>query len=102
MRNQFDYTFLAGERRIGLLIEKAEGREAVGTRGQLIGRGIIGSSPEKPPINGTATIAEKVGNRTYGWRMETLAPLSPEALASFIQEYHQKDKEASLTCSRCA
>lgn len=89
VRNQFDYTFLAGEQRIGqmlLLEKKAPGgqpyQEQNATRfsGERVG-----------------TIAEKVGNRTYGWRMETIAPLSPEALASFIQEYHQKDKEASLT-----
>jgi hypothetical protein len=38
-----------------------------------------------------------VCNRTYGWRLQTIAPLALEALNSAIMEYHQRDKEATLS-----
>jgi hypothetical protein len=69
VREQFDYAFLAGEWRIGQVLlqeEQAKGGEAYhqtpapGTR-----------SPEQR----VPSLAEKIGNRTYGWRMKTIAPL---------------------------
>ena len=41
-----------------------------------------------------ATLAEKVGNKTYGWRLQTIAPLAREALDSTITEAHRGGKEA--------
>jgi hypothetical protein len=40
-----------------LLEDERNGREATGTRGQLIGRGVIGGSLETPPIDDPTTIA---------------------------------------------
>lgn len=91
LRAQCDQTYLTGEWRIGqslLREEQAEGGEtyhqnpAPGTR-----------SPEKR----VASLAEQVGNRTYGWRLKTVGTLSVEALNSVIQEAQQGEKEATLT-----
>jgi hypothetical protein len=91
IREQAEKVFLAGEWRIGqalLMEEQATGGEAYhqtpapGTR-----------SPEKR----VPSVAEKVGNRTYGWRLKQIAPLPIEGLNSVIRELHIDNKEATLT-----
>lgn len=91
VRRAFDYTYLAGEWRVGRMLleeQKAQGGEpyhqepSAGTR-----------SPEKR----LPTLAEKVGNRTYGWRLMTTAQMAIEGLNSTIDQLHGAGKDASLT-----
>jgi hypothetical protein len=97
VREEIDFTFLTGECRIGqaLLREEQEGLEAIGSRGVLAGRD-IGGAPRMQPKNDAATLAEKVGNRSYGWRLKLIAALPIEALGDKTRELHQRDREATL------
>ena len=79
MRNQFDYAFLAGEWRIGQAL--LEEKKAPG--GQPYQQKSTGN-PEVPVGDRLATLAEKVGNKMYALRMETIAALPIEALNSAI------------------
>ena len=72
--------FLTGEWRIGQELKRDEdaGQEAKGTRGVAVGRDASGGILRLPPESGTPTLAEKVGNRQYGWRLKQIAPLALE------------------------
>jgi site-specific DNA-methyltransferase (adenine-specific) len=96
IRNEYDYTFLTGEWRVGQALVREE--KAKGTQGDFAGRDASGRHLKLRPESGEPpTIAEKVGNRMMGWRLQAIAPLSPAALNSLIQEYHQREKQATLT-----
>jgi hypothetical protein len=88
IRNEFGYTHLTGEWRVG----QALAREEKANGGQP-----YQGSTRNPELQVDATIAEKVGNRMMGWRLQTVAPLGIQALESFIDEYHQREKQATLT-----
>ena len=84
MREQFDYTHLAGEWRVGqelLREKKAPGGQPYQQSTRVSEEQVADRAP---------TLAEKVGNRSYALRLETIAPLPIEALnsASHLHRVH--------------
>jgi hypothetical protein len=86
VRDQFDYTYLIGEWRIGQELIREEREGLALTQGRP-GKGNAGL-----PL-----MAEKVGSKMYGWRLKIVAPLAIEALNSAIKEAHRGGKEATLS-----
>jgi hypothetical protein len=97
VRELSEIVVLTCEWRVGRELQKDEeaGREARGV--QMDGRDAIGGHRELPP-NNAPTVADKVGNKMYGWRAKQIAPLPLESLESLIRsEFHRRGKEATLT-----
>jgi hypothetical protein len=92
VRHEAERVYLAGEWRLGpvLLREQREGLEAEGGQPYQ-------TSTRSAAKQVAATLAEKVGNRTYVWRMKVIAPVAIEALNSLVKECQQDNGEASLT-----
>lgn len=97
IRNQYDYTFLTGEWRIGQELIKEEEELGKAPGGQPYQDQATRNPVLRVGENRVVTIAEKLGNRMHAWRMRTIAPLALEALNSFIEEYHQREKQATLS-----
>lgn len=91
VRNQFDFTFLTGEWRIGQALleeKKAPGGEA------------YHQTPvptTRVPETRVPTLAEKVGNRSYALRLETIAAQPIEAFYDKIRDVHAREQQATLT-----
>jgi hypothetical protein len=74
--------------------ELARAPKAKGTRGQLIGPGIIGPSREAEPI---ATIAGQVGSAKRGANLQQLAAIPRDIMLAAAETLHAQGKEATPT-----
>lgn len=78
------------ERRMGELL--ASMPKAVGTKGQLVGRGVIGSNDVLPPIDPTPTLSDLGVAKIQSSRWQALAAIPEAVLQEFIDEERGDDK----------
>jgi site-specific DNA-methyltransferase (adenine-specific) len=91
VRTQAERAILLAEHRCGEELAKAP--KAKGTRGQLIGRGvIIGAAPDAEPI---PTIAEQVGSARRGHNLKALAAIPRATMLDVAATLHAAGKEAT-------
>lgn len=92
VRQQAERTVLLAKRRCGEELAKAP--RAIGSRGQLIGPGVIGPAHKAEPI---ATLAEQVGSAKRGANLKQLASIPREAILAAADALHARGKEATAT-----
>jgi hypothetical protein len=92
VRRQAERTILLAKHRCG--IELARAPKAKGTRGQLRGRGVIGTADAAEPI---ATIEQQIGSAKRGSTLMQLASLPREVLLNLIGQLHDQQREATAT-----
>jgi N6-adenosine-specific RNA methylase IME4 len=94
VRRQAEQTIVLALARVGE--ELAAQPVATGTRGQLVGPGVIGGTPGGPPID-TPTLANQVGSKNRGLRLKKLATSGKDVLVAAVAKLHQAGKEATVT-----
>lgn len=82
------------ERRIGELLADSELNR--GTRGQLVGPGVIGGTPGLPPINEAQKLSELGITKNQSSRAQAIASLSEEEFEQKIAETKEKGAELTL------
>jgi N6-adenosine-specific RNA methylase IME4 len=94
VRQQAEWTIALANVRIGEELRAQPA--ATGTRGQLMGPGVIGGTSKVPPIN-TPTLAQQVGSKNRGLRLKGLATAGRAAVKQCVTRLHREGKEATVS-----
>jgi hypothetical protein len=80
--------------------QRAAGLLATGTRGQLVGRGVIGGVSETPPIDRPITLDEAGIDKNLAKRARELGAKSDEEFRIFLAKAKQKQRDAKALSAR--
>ena len=99
VRKRAQYAIMCCDWRTGVELHAWAARRgfATGTRGQLVGPGVIGGANQSQPIDEAPTLKELVGDRKFAWRAMELGELSLAEGRAICATLHLAKKEAVLS-----